>query len=183
MALRELYVARENDRSTVEKYIPRVLQNLSDQEVIVRRAAVDVLRKTGVRGDEAVRTLLRGLQDQDELVRVDTLLALGQSKINTVPVVPALLKALHDSSLTVRAGAANLLGDLGKTAPAAVPSLLTMFRRETDNYARFCAVKALGKIGPPARSALPSLREALATTEGQLKESLLEAISKIEGKP
>jgi hypothetical protein len=41
---------------------------------------------------------------------------------------------------------------------------------------------ALGKLGPPAKAALPALKGLLAKTDDKpLKEALAEAIARIEG--
>jgi HEAT repeat protein len=51
------------------------------------------------------------------------------------------------------------LESVGRDAAAAVPALARAVR-DRDGNVRLWAAKALAKIGPPARSALPALIEA-----------------------
>jgi len=128
------------------------------------------------KGPEMIRTLAEGLRSKDTTVRYRSSLALG--KIGA-PAAPALIEALRDSDYQARIAAANAIRDMGSAGAPAVPALAENLSYSADRelgyppkepslYAgspsiqvRWCAVAALGHIGPKALPAVPALLEML----------------------
>jgi HEAT repeat protein len=77
---------------------------------------------------------------------------------------------------------ANAIGGIGPAAAAAVGPLSAACRREGEvtHVLRACA-EALGRIGRPAASALPLLRNL--TKKPLVRWSAQKAIDRIEGRP
>jgi len=79
----------------------------------------------------------------------------------------------------------DALKAIGATPAAMVSALIKRFRRqaaatETELVDRTFIVKALGDIGPPAKDALPLLKEALQDKRPPLSEAAEAAVKKIE---
>jgi HEAT repeat protein len=109
--------------------------------------------------------------------------------------VPKLIKELKSGSAKARIAAADDLGHLGAiradyTKPA-VPALLDVVARDSDAKVRAAAAKALGRIAPDPKQAVPVLADALkdkvlavrvacATALGQLGPDAKEALPALE---
>jgi HEAT repeat protein len=127
-------------------------------------------------GPEMIRTLADGLRSDDATVRYRSSLALA--KIGAA-AVPALIEALHDPDWQARIAAANAVRDMKGAGAPAVSALAENLSYSADRelgyppkepslYAgspslqvRWCAVAALGHIGPAALAAVPALLEML----------------------
>ena len=97
--------------------------------------------------------------------------------------MPALKSALKDSAMNVRRAAIEAISELGAAAKDAVSDLMAAWKK-TDNWdERMSIAMALGKIGPPAKAAVPALTEALKALEGspatQLSTEIIRALEKI----
>jgi HEAT repeat protein len=105
--------------------------------------------------------LIERLDDPERKVREAALGALGRIR----PVVPEVRAAVlnllrEDASPSVRAKAANMLGDF-RAADAAAQEALIEALGDPDSSVRQAAVRAVGKIGPPAHAALAKLGEMI----------------------
>lgn len=103
------------------------------------------------------------------------------------PPVDWLLEGLLDGDRGVREWSAHALGDLAARGEAAARSetvvrALVVALQDQDDYVRWKAVRALGNIGPPARVALPLIRETVATSQEILRASGEKALEQIEGR-
>jgi HEAT repeat protein len=116
----------------------------------------------GFCGEHGVETLLRTLEDKDEdevwgPVRGAAAVSLGRLK--ATKAVPALISMLgKDPNWRARRTAAVALGMIEDTS-AALP--LARALEDENVYVREEAVRALGKLGPRAKAALPALVRAL----------------------
>lgn len=135
--------------------IPALIKALSDNgpqvAVTARRALTRI-------GPKAVPALTAALEKENNDVRWWAAQALGEIGPSAAAAIPALIAALHDRSEAVRdTGAPEALGKIG---PAAIPALLVALR-DADAFVRAGAVRALGRMGPPAKTAVPRLLELL----------------------
>jgi HEAT repeat protein len=81
---------------------------------------------------------------------------------------------------------ARALGQLREDAGLIVPKLMALTERKADSYARIThcvhAAEALGMFGPPAKAAIPRLRQLAQDEETEIAEAAVRALEKIEGK-
>jgi hypothetical protein len=78
------------------------------------------------------------------------------------PAVPTLIQYLKDQNQEVVCNTADLLGTLTYNSNKAVPALLDTLEKNKGNLkVRLHIIKALGEIGPRAKSAIPVLKENL----------------------
>jgi HEAT repeat protein len=74
--------------------------------------------------------------------------------------LPALLEITRNPASPVRLQAINALDEMGPAAAEAVPRLSEIMSTDTDARQRSFAAKAIGTIGPAAKSAAPAFGEA-----------------------
>lgn len=150
-----------------------LLAAAGDTSPAVGVAAAEAWAATFARGPEGVAGLLAGLKDERELVRVA---AAGRLAIigdkDAKQIVPALIGLLADKQPAVRAKAASAIGLLAEAAPdeatRAVEPLAKMLSGTPDPQAweeRFDAARALLRIGPAARPALPAISAAMRSKD------------------
>ena len=173
---------------------------LSSDHLLVRQQAADLLGT--LRAEEAWDDLAALLDDPGDGPRSRALDSLGRiADGDSKRIAPLAAKGLVDPSWLVRTAAAEiftemreipeeLIPDLGCLAAAAVgsmgesgapasPALLRALRSDAVRL-RAAAARALGAVGPKARSAIPTL-EKLAERDaaGEVREAAKEALEKI----
>jgi HEAT repeat protein len=144
---------------------------------------------------DAAAVLGEMLGNEHSPVRAVAAQGLAEIAADAASLAGPLGRALKDNNLNVRYYAAQALGKMGAAAAPAVPDLIgaldTHPSREPDlegppryyKDARWVAADALGAIGPPAKSALPKLREVAAKDdEAEVREAASAAVKKIETK-
>jgi len=144
---------------------------------------------------DAAAVLEEMLGSEHSPVRGVAAQGLAEIAADAVSAAGPLGRALKDKNLNVRYYAAQGLGKMGAGAAPAVPDLIgaldTHPSREPDlegppryyKDARSVAAEALGAIGPPAKAALPKLREVVARDdEAEVREAAAAAVKKIEAK-
>lgn len=142
---------------------------------------------------DAAAVLGEMLGSEHSPVRAVAAQGLAEIAADAVSLAGPLGRALKDNNLNVRYYAAKALGKMGAAAAPAVADLIgaldTHPSREPDlegppryyKDARWVAADALGAIGPPAKSALPKLREVAAQDdEAEVREAAAAAVKKIE---
>ena len=132
-----------------------------------REHAATVLGEIGKDTPEAVSHLMKALEDPDYIVRKNAARALGiigPPARESVSGLCALLKG--DASQQVRQEAAMALGMIHARPEESVPALLRAFK-DSDEWARMRAISAVGRFGPEAASALPTLAPLLEQPAGQ----------------
>lgn len=136
-----------------------LIKQLKDRDSDTRRAAAKALGEAGGDAKVVVPALVGALKDRDRFVRRFAAQSLGDLGPEASAAVPALRKALDDSRMEVQEAAVTALGKIGPTAVQALiaaledPDALTGVRRR--------AAESLGKIGGPAKSAIPALTAML----------------------
>lgn len=114
-----------------------------------------------------IQQLLDTASDQ-ETVRDQAASALedqGPPAVEEAPAIAALLTCPHAD---VVYWAATLLGRLAAQAAPFTAELAKVLESTAPLHSRERAAWALGKIGPPARAALPALDTAAASSEPRL---------------
>jgi HEAT repeat protein len=100
---------------------------------------------------------------------------MGPQAVDTA--TSALIEALNDQNETVRRTAAFSLG-MVDTEGKSIAALIRMLRE--DASAGYAAARALGMMGPKAKSAVPALVEALRDKRVGVRMEVAEALQKID---
>ena len=109
----------------------------------------------------------------EQVKAVGVLRQMGPGYTRLQPAVEVLIVALGDCSKDVRSIAQGALGDLGPAGSNAVPALIDSVERSEP---RLNAVWALGRIGAPAKAAIPILERVIATGDSREKVYAAEAL-------
>ncbi len=123
--------------------------------------------------------LVRAIGDESEEVREWVNSALEELGPPEAADAEALSNLLDDKNADVGYWAATLLGRLESDASQAVPQLANVLRSQAALQVRERAAWALGKIGPPAVSAVDTLRTAAASDEARLSRLANDALERI----
>ncbi|MHC4199434.1 MAG: HEAT repeat domain-containing protein [Planctomycetota bacterium] len=159
-----------------DTWLPGQLEGMGKQDSASRRAFLQNLGHEKVRA-EHVPFLIAWLKDRDPEVRQQAAALLGKAKPPTKAVAEALFALADDGNMMVMSMAVNGLGDMGEIAVEYLGRVL----EHRNQGARMMAAINLGKIGPAAKGALPALRKAMASGDGNLQAYLLKAEAKITG--
>lgn len=97
--------------------------------------------------------------------------------------VPKLMKDLKSALPKVRATAAEDLGNLGAINASyvkdAIPDLMEMARKDKAPEARRAAVRALGKVDPDPKEAVPLLTESLKDKSDDVKIAAMQSLGQL----
>lgn len=161
-------------RSSFPK-LRELLKELNEQEADewedVQWEVIDAIGKVGERPETVVPILAETFRTQkDEFIRSAALSALPDADPSGTLVLPILLEGLDDGE--IMAASVQALGELGPRASSATDELLKRIHtKKTRGDAYFDVVwpasvqvdiiRALGKIGPDARVALPELTQLM----------------------
>jgi HEAT repeat protein len=127
---------------------------------------------------EVAAALVAAAGDKDEALEENAVRALGLLGERTDAVKRLILARIEKGSPDLRYTAVSSAGDLRLVE--AMPALMRLLDGD-DTTLQNCAIRALGRIGPPAKEALPKLRKC--AVEGALWErDAREAIEKIEAR-
>jgi len=140
--------------------IPLLVDLLRDEQVSIRRNAIDAFIDLAPHTESIQGSLRRALSDEDAMVAGDAARALGALGHRASPSVGALVKTLSHEDAYVRVYAAEALASIGPKAAAATRDLAAALGDPAPGV-RWAACEALGGIGPAAESAVPQLIEAL----------------------
>jgi hypothetical protein len=148
-----------------------VLLHLADDESEQIRAAVgQVLANAGPAKTQVAVALKRLLKDGEQRVRRSTLevLVIRGNSATKIPVLAEALTALDDSEHVRQNGyglrAINVLGGAADQAEIAVPALIEIVDGKVPGMGPkelLGAIDALGKLGPRAKRAVPSLERCI----------------------
>jgi HEAT repeat protein len=139
-------------------------------------------------------TLAAALEDRILLTRLNAAIALNRLGPDARPAVPALLKALEDKqnntyipgfNLSIRE---TLLQGLGRASAGSADAVEALSQAlQADSLpplilkpCRAAAARALGDVGPEARSAVPLLQAALKDDNGKVRKAAEDALKKIQ---
>jgi HEAT repeat protein len=153
---------------------PLLRKMRDDKEASVREACAYAVgevckgNRGAVEGGAVIRALQQALKDGDPLVRRSAAVSLGDIGFEAAAAVPALQEALKDTSPAVRQNAAWALGQM-KSEPSITALRRTL--RDADSTVIREAAKALGHLGPAARSAKPELLLACDNSEPETRNA------------
>jgi len=101
----------------------------------------------------------------------------GGSKIDYKELIPTLIAALDDDDGDVRKAVAVTLTRIGQ--PAVDPLLGVLKDKDKSKASRANAAYVLGRIGSPAREALPALTKALKESDRDLRRRAAFALAHV----
>ncbi len=143
------------------------------------------LRKSG---QLAIAPLIEALGSKDPAIRVKAARTLGSLGEVAAEATAALTSAFHDNNLDVRLAAAKGLWNITKTADVVVPALVDLLEAkeiadpEADETRRMfiqTIMEALGRIGPPAKSAVSALTAWAKDKNRHIREAAVTALQSI----
>ena len=155
---------------------PALVQTLGDLNPIVATKAMIALITIG---PPAKAALLEGIADNKDNISFFCLAigALGHTGSDE-QTVEVLLKALNHAKSKIRFRAAHALAVLKTPPDVIVPALVAKFNDESPGV-REASVLSLGKIGPPARDAVPALIKVLERADRVLRRRTAWALMQI----
>jgi HEAT repeat protein len=145
---------------------PALLKMLGKRDADVRCEALRTLRQLLLPASTMLPHLLRFLADRkaDDL-RVCAAEGLEELGTAAGPALPGLLAAARVLWRDLFKPVSEALANLGEKAVSAVAVLVTAFEQASDSYVRCLAARALGRIGPAAAAAVPSLLKVVEETD------------------
>jgi HEAT repeat protein len=147
--------------------------------------SVTALRRTGVQG---VAGLTKALEDEEPAVRESAARILSSIGEPAAPAAPALTKMLRDRCSEVRLSAAKALWNITKQPEAVVPTLANLLTaklspatEDAEARRRFLqtVIEALGRMGPAAGEAVPSLLKITKDDNRLIRESAVRTLQQI----
>src|SRR5262249_54947699 len=158
--------------------LPGLAAGVSDPDVRVRRATIDVLETLGQDAKPEAPALARALADSDVFVRWAAARTLGKlAPVEADTAVPGLVRLLCDRDSDVRQTAAEALRRYGPAAQGAVPALLqAVAQGEPDT--RLASLRALEGIGASASTAIPVLVVALGAPEARIRQAAAQLLGR-----
>jgi HEAT repeat protein len=158
-----------------------------DADAEARHQAALALAKMVPASRTAVPALARALTDEEPAVRMNAAFALLRLRTEARPAIPALIEAMGDKAndtnlkqfhCTIQEMAALALGRASTGSSEGVAPLTAALKAARTPEMRRTVARALGEIGPPARSAVPLLR-ALLKEDSDVRRAATEALEKI----
>ncbi|MEP6670462.1 MAG: HEAT repeat domain-containing protein [Chthoniobacter sp.] len=145
---------------------PALVTALQDSEARRRTGAANALAlmnppfQAGAKDVEQAAT-----NEKDPLARTALLAALPKTGVPPDRCVALILPAVTDENETLRHAALNALLSNSAVRQAAVPKLAALLK-DNNPAVRERAARALGRVGPGAVDALPTLLQAARTADG-----------------
>jgi hypothetical protein len=121
-------------------------------------------------GIEAVPTLLRMVQAKDSFLKTKLMVLAGMQHLVRIEFTPDA--QLNYSSLH----GFEVLGDKAK---GAVPALIEIVNRNISPESQYCAVTALGYIGPAAKESVPTLLRCATNANQELRGRAIGALGSV----
>jgi len=144
-------------------------------------------------GPSVIPFLVSGLDDCDPRVRLVSTRTIGDLGRRLEPeagtVMPPLIRRLHDHSPEIRQAAMIALLSFGPSREAAIPGLidhlqdLNLASPADRTCLQLCAAELLGRIGPGARAAIPSLQGVLLDSTSEARTAAATALWRISCDP
>ena len=131
-----------------------LIRAIRDENVEVRRLAMQALVEIGPRGNKAVPALIEAIHDPDLIVRKSALFSLRSIGPDAQVAMPTLIELLQSEDWEAGSIAALALGGIGPAAESAIPVL----RAAVDNpNLRASAIIGLAGVGEKAVPVLQNL--------------------------
>ena len=153
-----------------------LVESLNDDNPWVRVAAIRALTAMGPRAELVVKFL----KDEDPQLRMAAIQALAAVDSAAAPkLAERFAEFFNEDDPHVWRPAAWALERLGARHEPAVRALTSSLDHEVIQV-RITAARALGNVGPPARSAIPALRELLNSADPLLRTAVSKSLKKID---
>ncbi|MFA8020266.1 HEAT repeat domain-containing protein [Bremerella cremea] len=172
-ALSEAFVIEEQFKVT-----PIVVEALASEDPEWQLAAARTIRSLDHYDPAYTPPLMKLLDSKIDEQRVAAIGALSTQKEADEQVLTALKAKLDDPSASVQRAAIAGLANYPEQIVDLVPRLVALLNESEQT--QVAAIEALGKIGPPAKVALPRLLTLYGSLTDYRKRSLSEAIAKID---
>lgn len=144
-----------------------------------RAAAAESLARMGREAAPAAVALVRACGSRDDSTREWAAAALEELGPPPTAQIDELIPLVGHQSTGVEYWAITLLGRAGQEAAPAVGVLVKMLGSNADVAVRERSAWALGKIGPAAKAAIPTLRAAAAGEQARLARLASDALTAI----
>lgn len=158
---------------------PVLMGALKDEEDFVVTAAVEALGLLGTEAKAALPAIKGLFKHPDPYIRAQAVLAswnLEKDQAN-LPMAKAGLNSRHPKARVVSAEAC---GAMGETGPAVETLMATLRDFEANSNDHYMAVRALGRLGPAAKPAIPLLVRFLENMDPELVKTARDSIRKID---
>jgi HEAT repeat protein len=120
--------------------------------------------------------LIDALGDRLQPIRHQAAIALGKLGPLAKPAVPALKKALADKTFAPQVQAAEAIWRISDETEL---PLKVLQRELRGTQVPLEACQSLGRMGPAAKSAIPTLVQALKSKDGGVRQGAAEALGQI----
>lgn len=155
--------------------LPQLIRMLEGEAAPVRAVAARVVAAMGPAGRDAVPSLTAALGEPDDVTRTAAAVALAQIGPEARTAVPALL-AVMAAPGDARFRAVEAVGLIRD--PRAVAALCRALG-DSNADMRWQAARALGRVGPPARSCAPALLRALDDASSDVRMAAVRALPRL----
>ncbi|WOF16561.1 hypothetical protein F1737_07575 [Methanoplanus sp. FWC-SCC4] len=164
----EFWAAILRKNNVNEERVLRLSKALSDENEIIRSAAVENLKSLGSAGTECILHLLA---DKKNNVKIAAIEALGDLKVKKA--APYILKLSGDKNENIRMACAHSLGQIKE--PKTIPGLIKLF---SDNHTgvRKEASHSISEIGSIT---LPFVKKAFDEADITVRITAIDAVSGI----
>jgi HEAT repeat protein len=178
-ARRAAFEAMESFGTLSERFLPRILRGLDDEDPFVRWIAARVLSKLApCAWKVAVPALVRRLRDDDSDVRIACTKALGAYKAVACNAVPEMGRQLRNGDVEFRLALMRALEEIGTASAPALPDLVGQLRN-IDPRIRAEAARVIGRFGPRAQTYVPNLQQLSSDPDARVRTEASEAILNI----
>jgi len=139
-------------------------------------------------GQTAVPALIEALEAEAPISREKAARILGCFGETGAQAIPALTAALRDKNLDVRLAAAKALWNISKNPDLVIPVLIGLLEEKWpvandggEARRRFlqAVIESLGRIGPPAKAAIPALTQKTKDKNRHISEAAQYALKTV----
>jgi HEAT repeat protein len=162
----------------------KLAAQLASADRDTRREAAYQLNKLGAAAKPALPALIKALDDPDKQVWSFSVSAIAALGAQAKDAIPALLDDLHSKKSRAsrdrerRQALFRSAYALTRIGPEAIPPLIEGLKDE-DPGLRAGSAKALGGMGPAARTAIPALVENLSHSDAEVRREVVDALGLI----
>jgi hypothetical protein len=164
------------DRQLAEKLFPKFLNMMKDDDVGVRIGAIGAVAAIRQQPKLAIPALIDMLADKGDGVSLSAAMALGSFGGDAKQALPHLIRKWETADRYYRSTLVYVLAEVGPDKTAVGP----LIRALDDDWTRYQAIIALGRIGPDAKAAVPHLVRLWQEVNDTHRMSIHEALRRID---